>query len=129
MALIAWVFMHFLFASFIPTPLQNEYIMGMIILGLAPCTAMTLVWTYLARANLSCALIQVSINDLIILALFAPTGMLLLGLTTGFPVPRHSVPLHPLVRRTSFMQCLNNEKNCSNYERRKMVRKELHSKS
>lgn len=59
----------------------------MIILGLAPCTAMTLVWTYLARANLSCALIQVSINDLIILVLFAPTGMLLLGLTTGFTVP------------------------------------------
>jgi ACR3 family arsenite transporter len=87
MALIAWIFMHFVFSSIIPETLRNEYIMGMIILGLAPCTAMTLVWTYLARANLSCALIQVSINDLIILALFAPTGMLLLGLTTGFPVP------------------------------------------
>jgi ACR3 family arsenite transporter len=61
--------------------------MGMIILGLAPCTAMTLVWTFLARANLSCALIQVSINDLLILILFAPIGMFLLGLATGFPVP------------------------------------------
>lgn len=87
MAVIAWVFMHFVFSDFISETLQNEYVMGMIILGLAPCTAMTLVWTYLARANLSCALIQVSINDLIILVLFAPTGMLLLGLTTGFPVP------------------------------------------
>jgi len=87
MTLIAWVFMHFVFSDFISETLQNEYVMGMIILGLAPCTAMTLVWTYLARANLSCALIQVSINDLIILVLFAPTGMLLLGLTTGFPVP------------------------------------------
>lgn len=87
MALIAWVFMHFIFSDFISETLQNEYVVGMIILGLAPCTAMTLVWTYLARANLSCALIQVSINDLIILVLFAPTGMILLGLTTGFQVP------------------------------------------
>ena len=87
MALIAWVFMHFVFSDFISESLQNEYVVGMIILGLAPCTAMTLVWTYLARANLSCALIQVSINDLIILVLFAPTGMLLLGLTAGFTVP------------------------------------------
>ena len=87
MALIAWVFMHFVFSDFISETLQDEYVVGMIILGLAPCTAMTLVWTYLARANLSCALIQVSINDLIILVLFAPTGMLLLGLTAGFPVP------------------------------------------
>lgn len=97
MALIAWVFMHFLFSSFIPEALQNEYIMGMIILGLAPCTAMTLVWTYLARANLSCALIQVTINDLIILALFAPTGILLLGLTTGFHVPLDTLFLSVLL--------------------------------
>lgn len=87
MALIAWVFMHFVFSDFISEALQNEYVIGMIILGLAPCTAMTLVWTYLARANLSCALIQVSINDLMILVLFAPTGILLLGLTAGFTVP------------------------------------------
>jgi arsenite transporter len=97
MALIAWIFMHFIFSSLIPESLQNEYIMGMIILGLAPCTAMTLVWTYLARANLSCALIQVSINDLIILILFAPTGMLLLGLTTGFSVPLDTLFLSVLL--------------------------------
>ncbi|MEX0861329.1 ACR3 family arsenite efflux transporter [Nitrosopumilus sp.] len=87
MALIAWIFMHFVFSDFISETLQNEYVVGMIILGLAPCTAMTLVWTYLARANLSCALIQVTINDLLILVLFAPTGMILLGLTAGFPIP------------------------------------------
>jgi ACR3 family arsenite transporter len=87
MAIIAWFFMTIVFSSLIPEKLQSEYTMGMIILGLAPCTAMTLVWTFLARANLSCALIQVSINDLIILILFAPTGMFLLGLATGFPVP------------------------------------------
>jgi ACR3 family arsenite transporter len=59
----------------------------MIILALAPCTAMTLVWTFLARANLSCALLQVSINDVLILILYAPTGIFLFGLTTGFSVP------------------------------------------
>jgi ACR3 family arsenite transporter len=84
MAIIVWFFMTIVFSSIIPEKLQNEYMMGMIILGLAPCTAMTLVWTYLAKANLSCALIQVSINDLLILILYAPTGMFLLGLTTGF---------------------------------------------
>ena len=87
MAIIAWFFMTIVFSSIIPENLQKEYMMGMIILGLAPCTAMTLVWTYLAKANLSCALIQVSINDLIILILYAPIGMFLLGLTSGFYVP------------------------------------------
>ena len=48
---------------------------------------MTLVWTYLAKGNLSCALLQVSINDILILILYAPIGMFLLGITTGFSVP------------------------------------------
>ena len=87
MALMAWVFMHLVFPDFISETLQNEYVIGLIIYGIAPCTAMTLVWTYLAKANLSCALIQVTINDLLILVLFAPIGMLLLGMTTGFSVP------------------------------------------
>ena len=49
MAFIAWFFMTIIFSSIIPEKLQKEYMMGMIILGLAPCTAMTLVWTYLAK--------------------------------------------------------------------------------
>lgn len=87
MALIAWFFMRIVFSSLVPVDLQTEYIAGMILLGLAPCTAMVLVWTYLARANINYALIQVSVNDLIILALFAPLGKFLLGVTTDFPVP------------------------------------------
>ena len=75
MAIIASFFMTIVFSSIIPEKLQKEYMIGMIILGLAPCTAMTLVWTYLAKANLSSALIQVSINDLIILVLYAPIGI------------------------------------------------------
>ncbi|MFH1597896.1 MAG: ACR3 family arsenite efflux transporter [Patescibacteria group bacterium] len=91
MAFIAWLFMRFIFANFIPVALQSEYIAGMILLGLAPCTAMVFVWTYLARGNLNYALMQVTVNDLIILILFAPLGKLLLGVTTDFPVPLDTI--------------------------------------
>ncbi len=87
MAFIAWFFMRVLYAWIIPADLQSEYIAGMILLGLAPCTAMVLVWTYLARSNIDYALVQVSLNDLVILVLFAPLGKFLLGVTTDFPVP------------------------------------------
>lgn len=87
MAFIAWLFMRIFYSALIPVSLQSEYIAGMILLGLAPCTAMVLVWTYLAKANINYALVQVSVNDLIILVLFAPLGKFLLGVTTGFPVP------------------------------------------
>lgn len=87
MAFIAWIFMRFIYSTIIPVSLQNDYIAGMILLGLAPCTAMVLVWTHLAKANIHYALVQVSANDLIILLLFAPLGKFLLGVTTGFPVP------------------------------------------
>jgi ACR3 family arsenite transporter len=87
MAFIAWFFMRILYSAIIPASLQSEYIAGMILLGIAPCTAMVLVWTYLAKANIHQALVQVSVNDLIILVLFAPLGKFLLGVTTDFPVP------------------------------------------
>jgi len=87
MAIMAWIFMHIIYSSLIPSNLQSEYIAGMILLGLAPCTAMVLVWTYLAKANIHYALVQVSVNDLIILVIFAPLGKFLLGVTTDFPVP------------------------------------------
>lgn len=87
MAILSWLFMRFIFAPFIPDVLANEYIAGMILLGLAPCTAMVLVWTYLAKGNINYALVQVAINDLVILFVFAPLGKLLIGVSTGFPVP------------------------------------------
>jgi len=87
MAFFAWLFMRVFYNTLIPVSLQSEYIAGMILLGLAPCTAMVLVWTYLSKANINYALVQVSINDLIILVLFAPLGKFLLGVTTDFPVP------------------------------------------
>ncbi len=87
MAFIAWIFMRLIYLKIIPISLQSDYIAGMILLGLAPCTAMVLVWTHLAKANIHYALVQVSANDLIILVLFAPLGKFLLGVTTDFPVP------------------------------------------
>jgi ACR3 family arsenite transporter len=87
MALISYVFMRYIFKAFVPESLASEYIAGMILLGLAPCTAMVLVWTYLANGNINYALVQVAVNDLIILFLFAPLGKLLIGVSTGFPVP------------------------------------------
>lgn len=87
MAFIAWLFMRIFYKTLIPVGIQSEYIAGMILLGLAPCTAMVLVWTHLAKANINYALVQVSVNDLLILVLFAPLGKFLLGVTTNFPVP------------------------------------------
>jgi ACR3 family arsenite transporter len=87
MAALAALFMRVFYVGLIPAQLQTEYIAGMILLGLAPCTAMVLVWTFLARANVNQALVQVSVNDLIILFLFAPLGKLLLGVTTNLPIP------------------------------------------
>ena len=91
MAFIAWLFMTVIFSGLIPQDLQEDYIAGMILLGLAPCTAMVLVWTSLAKANLNYALVQVAINDLVILVLFAPLGKFLLGVTTDFPVPIETI--------------------------------------
>lgn len=87
MAALAALFMRFIFGTIIPEALQTQYIAGMVLLGLAPCTAMVLVWTFLARANVNQALVQVSVNDLVILFLFAPLGKLLLGVTTDLPIP------------------------------------------
>ncbi len=87
MALISYIFMRYFFAAFIPSELASQFIAGMILLGLAPCTAMVLVWTYLADGNVSYALVQVAINDLVILFLYAPIGKILIGVSTGFPVP------------------------------------------
>ncbi|MDI3516106.1 MAG: arsenite transporter [Thermotogota bacterium] len=92
MAAISYIFMRYIYLPLIPPSLAEEYIAGMILLGLAPCTAMVLVWTYLADGNLNYALLQVAVNDLIILFIFAPLGKLLIGVSTNFPVllPRYS---------------------------------------
>jgi ACR3 family arsenite transporter len=67
-------------------PLWRSYLAGCILLGIAPCTAMVLVWGYLARGNDGHTLIMVAINSLTMLFLYGPLGGFLLGVGQ-LPVP------------------------------------------
>ena len=81
MAFFAWIFFDQLFSAFIEPELAGEYIAGAILLGVAPCTAMVFVLSYLTDGDPNYTLVQVSINDLIILVAFVPLVGLLLGIT------------------------------------------------
>lgn len=76
-----------MYADFVPTGESDEYIAGMILLGVAPCTAMVFVWSQLTNGNPNDMIAQVSINDLILVFAFAPIAGLLLGVT-DLTVPR-----------------------------------------
>jgi len=67
-------------------PLWRSYLAGCILLGVAPCTAMVLVWSYLARGNIGHTLIMVAINSLTMLVLYGVIGGFLLGVGK-LPVP------------------------------------------
>ncbi|MFI4876993.1 MAG: arsenic resistance protein, partial [Blastopirellula sp. JB062] len=60
-------------------PLWRSYLVGCILLGIAPCTAMVLVWGYLARGNDGLTLVMVAINSLTMLLLYGVLGGILLG--------------------------------------------------
>ncbi len=95
MAFIAWLFFRHLFAPWIGPSEADQYIAGTIILAAAPCTAMVFVWSYLTDGDPAYTLVQVSVNDLIMLFLFAPiVGLLVSGassLTVPFTVLLYSV--------------------------------------
>jgi ACR3 family arsenite transporter len=67
-------------------PLWRSYLAGCILLGIAPCTAMVLVWGYLAKGNDGHTLVMVAINSLSMLVLYGPLGGFLLGVGK-LPVP------------------------------------------
>jgi len=67
-------------------PLWRSYLAGCILLGIAPCTAMVLVWGYLAKGNDGHTLVMVAINSLSMLVLYGPLGGFLLGVGR-LPVP------------------------------------------
>jgi len=67
-------------------PLWRSYLAGCILLGIAPCTAMVLVWGYLARGNDGLTLVMVAINSLTMLVLYGLLGGFLLGVGR-LPVP------------------------------------------
>jgi len=82
MALLAWVFIRHLFASYLPIDQLDSYIAGLILLAAAPCTAMVFVWSNLCGGEPKFTLSQVAINDAIMLFAFAPLVALLLGLSS-----------------------------------------------
>ena len=73
-------------AKVLRVPLWRSYLAGCILLGIAPCTAMVLVWGYLARGNDGLTLVMVAINSLTMLLLYGVLGGFLLGVGR-LPVP------------------------------------------
>jgi ACR3 family arsenite transporter len=73
-------------------PLWRSYLAGCILLGIAPCTAMVLVWGYLAKGNDGHTLVMVAINSLSMLLLYGPLGGFLLGVGR-LPVPWQALVL------------------------------------
>ena len=73
-------------------PLWRSYLAGAILLGVGPCTAMVLVWGYLARGNDGLTLVMVAVNSLLMLALYGPLGGFLLGVGR-LPVPWQALVL------------------------------------
>jgi ACR3 family arsenite transporter len=74
----------------------SEYIAGMILLGVAPCTAMVFVWSQLVKGDASYTLVQVSVNDLVMVFAFAPIAAFLLGVTS-LSVPWETLLLSTLL--------------------------------
>lgn len=81
MAVLGWLFFKGIFADWVDPQTASEYIAGMILLGVAPCTAMVFVWSQLTKGDANYTLVQVSINDIIMIFAFAPIAGLLLGVT------------------------------------------------
>ncbi len=81
MAALGWLFFRVIFADLVDPATAGEYIAGMILLGVAPCTAMVFVWSQLTRGDANYTLVQVSVNDVIMIFAFAPIAAFLLGVS------------------------------------------------
>ena len=81
MAALGVLFFQYLFAPWVDPQSASEYIAGMILLGVAPCTAMVFVWSQLVKGDANYTLVQVSVNDIIMIFAFAPIAAFLLGVT------------------------------------------------
>ncbi|MBU1004333.1 MAG: ACR3 family arsenite efflux transporter, partial [Nanoarchaeota archaeon] len=102
MLAIATLFLGVLFKGLLPgfeiikggteVELYRSYISGCILLGIAPCTAMVLVWGHLSKGNDGHTLVMVAINSLTMLLLYAPLGGWLLGVNK-MPIPWQTIVL------------------------------------
>lgn len=81
MATLGILFFEYLFSGLVSPQDAKEYIAGMILLGVAPCTAMVFVWSQLVKGDANYTLVQVSVNDITMIFAFAPIAALLLGVT------------------------------------------------
>ncbi|MFI0546022.1 MAG: ACR3 family arsenite efflux transporter [Brachymonas sp.] len=96
MALLAWIFVRYVFAPYLPPAQLDSYIAGLILLAAAPCTAMVFVWSRLVQGDPYFTLAQVALNDAIMLLAFAPLVGLLLGLS-AISVPWLTLVLSVLI--------------------------------
>lgn len=87
MAFLGWLFFRHVFLPFIGEAEADQYIAGLIILAAAPCTAMVFVWSYLTDGDPAYTLVQVAVNDLIMLVVFAPIVTFLVTGAAGLAVP------------------------------------------
>ena len=81
MAALGVLFLKHLYAPWVDPVSASETIAGMILLGVAPCTAMVFVWSQLVKGDANYTLVQVSVNDLVMVFAFAPIAAFLLGVT------------------------------------------------
>ncbi|MCS7023609.1 MAG: ACR3 family arsenite efflux transporter [Bryobacteraceae bacterium] len=87
MAGLAWLFFRHVFSPWISAGQADQYIAGAIILSAAPCTAMVFVWSHLTKGDPAYTLVQVALNDLIMLVLFAPIVQLLVSGASNLTIP------------------------------------------
>ncbi|MDD4898862.1 MAG: ACR3 family arsenite efflux transporter [Methanocellales archaeon] len=90
MAFFAWLFMKIIWKPFISMEMASQYSAGMILLGVAPCTAMVLVWSYLSKGNMGHTIVMVAINSLTMLILYAPLASFLLDVA-AIPIPWQTI--------------------------------------
>jgi len=81
MAALGWLFFKVIFVDWVDPQSATEYIAGMILLGVAPCTAMVFVWSQLTKGDPNYTLVQVSVNDIVMVFAFAPLAAFLLGVS------------------------------------------------
>ncbi len=106
MYIIASLFLGYFFKGLLPgteiiktgqeVELWRSYISGTILLGIAPCTAMVLMWSYLAKGNDGLTLVMVAINSITMLFLYAPLGGFLLGVN-AMPIPWKTILLSVMI--------------------------------
>ncbi len=81
MAALGWLFFKVIYFGIVDLKSAHEYIAGMILLGVAPCTAMVFVWSQMTKGDANYTLVQVSVNDIIMIFAFTPLSVFLLGVS------------------------------------------------